>query len=110
MGNEGIALLIMYVFIVFTVILPLTAIPASTQLSYFGIPSLHTIVSEYVSTMAYLVPPLLIVGALLIYRYASPLAKVILSDVVRVYESHGVLDVFTRKRLLQLYLLLLIPA
>ncbi|ADN51548.1 hypothetical protein [Vulcanisaeta distributa] len=109
MSNEGIALLIMYVFIVFTVILPLTAILVSTRLGYFGIPSLHTIVSEYVSTMAYLVP-LLIVGALLIYRYASPLAKVILSDVVRVYESHGVLDVFTRKRLLQLYLLLLIPA
>ncbi len=47
---------------------------------------------------------------MLIYRYAPLLARVILSDVVRVYESHGILDVFTRRRLFQLYLSLLTPA
>ncbi|WP_243675060.1 hypothetical protein [Vulcanisaeta distributa] len=110
MSNEGIALLIMYVFIVFTVILPLMAIPVGARLGYFGIFNIRAIINEYIDTMVYLVPPLLILGALLIYRYATPLARVILSDVVRVYESHGILDIFIRKRLLQLYLLLLIPA
>ncbi|WP_243666251.1 hypothetical protein [Vulcanisaeta sp. JCM 16159] len=109
MSNESIALLIMYIFIVFTVILPLMAIPVGARLGYFGIFNIRAIINEYIDTMVYLVP-LLILGALLIYRYATPLARVILSDVVRVYESHGILDIFIRKRLLQLYLLLLIPA
>ena len=109
MNNEGIALLTMYIFMVFTVILPLMIIPISAQLNYLNILDLHLIINEYIDTIAIAIP-LLILGAVLIYRYASSLARVILSDVVRVYNSRGILDVFTRRRLIQLYFVLLIPA
>ena len=109
MNNEGIALLTMYIYMVFTVILPLMLVPISVQSNYLNIINLRLIVNEYVNAIVS-VTPLLVLGAVLIYRYASPLARVILSDVVRIYGSRGILDVFTRRRLLQLYFILLTPA
>ncbi|WP_252901768.1 hypothetical protein [Vulcanisaeta sp. JCM 14467] len=84
-------------------------IPISVQSDYLNIINLRLIVNEYIDSIA-IATPLLILGAVLIYRYAPSLSRVILSDVVRVYNSRGILDVFTRKRLIQLYFILLIPA
>ena len=109
MNNEGIALLTIYIYVVFTVILPLMLVPISVQSNYLNIINSRLIIKEFIDTIV-IAAPLLILGAVLIYRYAHTLSRAVLSDVVRVYNSRGILDVFTRRRLIQLYFILLIPA
>ncbi|WP_054842413.1 hypothetical protein [Vulcanisaeta distributa] len=109
MSNEGIALLVIYVFAVFTIILPLLLTLISAHLSYVGIINVYAVIHEYINAIIS-AAILLIIGAVLIYKYSSSLARGLVSDVIRVYETHGIFDVFTHRRLIQLYLLLLIPA
>ncbi len=109
MSNEGVALLIMYVFVVFTVILPLALTPLDFLMGYINAVNVRILVSKYLEVMVGMIL-LLVSGAFLVYRYSSSLVRFVMRDMIRIYHSHGIFDIFINKKLIQLYLLLLIPA
>ncbi|WP_243669710.1 hypothetical protein [Vulcanisaeta sp. JCM 16161] len=82
MSNEGIALLIMYVFVVFTIILPLIFILIGAGLSYVGVIDVYVIINDYAGALI-VVAALLTLGAVLTYKYGPSLARNLMSDLIR---------------------------
>ncbi|WP_243681420.1 hypothetical protein [Vulcanisaeta souniana] len=74
MSSEGIALLIMYIFVVFTVILPLALTPVDFLVGYINIVNVRVFAGKYLEVMIGMTL-LLALGAFLIYWYSSSLVR-----------------------------------
>ena len=109
MNSEGIALLIIYIFVAFAVVIPLTLVSISVGPGYPYFVDVNTVIDHRLNIIT-AVAALLTLGAVLIHRYGPLLAKPLMSEVLRVYRSHGIFDVFIRRKLLKLYLVLLLMA